>query len=398
MQIREFIDIQAKGRSPYPFINAIRNSAILCGNQYCKGEIFFCRILKKDLPELEELAAQFHMSLTAQDVPSLMGKIKKYKFRLGIPAGILLSIAILFYYSNIVTTIEIQGNETISDSVILSQLKQNGLHPGVWIANLDTRHCETELRVQIPGIAWAGIRNTGNRFVIQITEETPQPDMLHERVPCHVISRYDAQITNVRVLSGQLQRLIRDGVAEGEIIVSGIIQDENGSIHYRHALAEITGIYTQETDLSEPFQVSETSRTGRNLHQRWLRLFGLKLPLQLNQTEFSESDVTEYDMPFQFLNHTLPCGISHKIINETQTSVITRTEEEAELSLNTAIIRYEKNFLSDVKILDRQAEYITNENGISCHLTYTVEGEIGMTSEFFIPEPESEPEETKTEQ
>ena len=225
--------------------------------------------------------------------------------------------------------------------------------------------------------------------------------MLHERMPCHIVARYDAQITDVRVYSGQLQRLIRDGVAAGDIIVSGIIQDETSGVHYRHALADITGIYTRETELSEFFQVSETVRTGRSIRQQWFQLFNLQIPLSLNRPDFAESNVKESYTPFCFLNHTLPCGILQKITAETQTTVITRTQEEAELALNTAIVRYEKNFLPDVKILDRHVEYFTDENSISCRLIYTVEGEIGMTSEFFVPEPDVQPEtqeETKAEQ
>ena len=92
-----------------------------------------------------------------------MAKLKKYRFRFGIPAGILMSIGILFYYSNVVTVIEIEGNESVPESIILSQLEQDGLKLGAWIADLDTANCETNLRIKIPEIAWAGIRNYGNR-------------------------------------------------------------------------------------------------------------------------------------------------------------------------------------------------------------------------------------------
>ena len=86
----------------------------------------------------------------------------------------------------------------------------------------------------------------------------------------------------------------------------------------------------------------------------------------------------------------------HKTTQELQSSVITRTEEEAKLALHTAIIRYEKNMLADVEIKDCQKSYHTDQNGITCDLIYTVEGEIGMPSEFFIPETEAET--TKAEQ
>lgn len=384
MQFREFCNIRADGRTPYPFINAIRQSHITCGNQYCKGEVFFCRILKSDLPELKKLAESYHMNLTIQEQKSFLNKLKKYKFRFGIPLGIIASIFILFYYSNIITTIEIQGNELVSENVILSLLEEENVKSGTWITDIDMNHCETMLRIKIPEIAWAGIRNTGNRLVVEVTEETPQVEMLHERTPCHIISRYNAQITNVEVYSGQLQCLIGDGIAKGDIIVSGIVEDDGGHVNFRHAYAKITGIYTQEIELTEYFVTSQTTQTGEKTCQRWFRLFNLELPLQLYQPDYQESQIKENYTAFHFLGHELPCGIFRRTTKELQTSVTQRTEQEVQLALQSDIVRYEKNFLHDVTILEQNLDFQVNQDNMTCYATYTVEGEIGMTSEFFI--------------
>ncbi len=386
MQIREYCEVQAEGRNPYPFINAIRNSPAICGNQYCRKNIFCFRILKQDLPLIEELAAQHHMTLTVQTLPSLSGKIRKYRFRFGILFGILLSAALIFYYSNTVAVIEIQGTETVKDSVILSLLAEEGISQGTWMTDIDRNYCETMLRIQIPEVAWAGIRNTGNRLVVQITEETPPPSMTEERTPCNIISRYHAQITDVRIYSGQLVHLIGDGVSAGDVIVSGMIQEENSPIiHFRHALGSVTGIYTQQAELTEYFTSQQTSATGRKITQKFFQLFNLKIPLTLRKPDFTEASVKEIYTPFCFLEHTLPAGIFRRVTSEKKTAVTERTEEQALLDLNADIVRYEKNFLSEnIEILDCQKEYVTDSQGITCRLTYTLKGEIGMTSEFFV--------------
>ena len=385
MKIREFCDIQAEGRNLYPFVNAVRNSMIACGNQYCKSNIFYCRIAKKDLSELKELAKMHHMKLTVNYQPSLLGKLKKYKFRFGILLGILLSIAVIFYYSNTVAVIEIQGAETVKESVILALLAQEGVTTGTWMTDIDMNHCETLLRLKIPEVAWAGIRNTGNRLVVQITEETPHIPMVQERTPCHIVSKYNAQITDVRVYNGQLLRLIGDGVSAGEILISGEIQNENQPVRYCHALGSVTGIYTQKTELTEYFTSRQTTHTGKRITQKWFQLFNLKIPLQLNKPDFQEFTVKEFYTPYQFSGHTLPAGIFRRITTEKHTAVTQRSEEEVLSSLNADIVRYEKNFLSEnIEILSCQKNYLTDENGITCYLTYTLKGEIGMISEFYL--------------
>lgn len=385
MQIHEFCEIQAEGRNPYPFINAIRKSSVSCTDQYCKGNLFYFRIARKDLPELEQLAETYHMRLTVQEIPSLIGRLKKYRFRFGIPMGVILGMLIVFYYSNTVAVIEIQGAETVQDSVILSLLEQEGVRQGTWMTDIDMSHCETLLRVKIPEIAWAGMRNTGNRLVIQITEESPPPSMIQERTPCNLISRYDAQITDVRIYSGQLLHLIGDGVSAGEVLVSGVIEQENGQVHYRHALGSVTGIYTQQAELTQYFTDTQTVQTGKKITQKWFQLFNLRIPLGLRKPDYTESSVKEFYTPLNFLGHRLPAGIFRRITSEKQTAVTERSEEDVLLDLNADIVRYEKNFLSEnIEILGCQKEYLQDENGITCRLTYTLKGEISMISEFYV--------------
>ncbi|MBR1553979.1 MAG: sporulation protein YqfD [Oscillospiraceae bacterium] len=339
MQIREFCDIQAEGRSPYPFINAIRRSPVSCGNQYCKGRIFCFRIARKDLPEIQHLAEIYHIKLTVSYPESLIGRCKKYKFRIGIPLGILLSVLVIFYYSNTVSVIEIQGTELVKNSVILSLLEEEGVSQGTWITDIDMNHCETVLRVKIPEVAWAGIRSDGNRLVVQVTEEKAHIPMVHERTPCNIISRYNAQITDVRVYSGQLLRLIGDGVSAGEVIVSGVISDDAGHVSYRHALGSITGIYTQKAELTAYFTDTRTEQTGRRITQKWFQLFNLKIPLGLRRPDYTEFSQKEFYTPFCFSGHTLPAGIFRRTTSEKRTSVTEHSEDETLLALNADIVR-----------------------------------------------------------
>ncbi len=384
MNFREYCDIEASGGNPYPFINAIRQSSIACGSQHCRGSVFCCRIAQSDLAEFREIADRCRMQLQIRRKRSVLGTLRRYRARLGLAAGILLGTALLFYQSNVVETIELQGNTTVADSVILSILDAEGIHRGVWIPDIDMLHCERRLRAAVPDLAWVGIRHTGNRLVVEVTEVKHAPELLHERTPCNIIAAENAQITGVRVYCGHLERLIGDGVAKGDLLVSGMYTDERGQMSYHHAIASVTGIYEREAELAEPFTVTETVPTGNVVRQKWLRIFGLKLPLTFRQPDFAESTEAETETPFSFLGMTLPCGILQRTVTETVTTETARTEEEVRLALHAAVVRYEKNLLSDVTILDRTLDYIPGEDGITCRLHYRVEGEIGAVSDFYI--------------
>lgn len=383
-KIFEMYDIMAVGGRLYPFINAIRQSEIVCTHQHCRGEVFHCRIFSHDIAQLQRIAARFGVSVELHPRPSLLGRLRRYRLRIGVPVGILLCGGILFYFSNTAATIEIRGNSVVSDGIIRSVLAEQGIAEGVWIGSIDFAHCERSLRLAVPEITWVGIRSSGNRLVVEISEGKPQIDMLSERTPCNVVSMYDAQITDVRVHCGQLMRMIGDGVAKGELLVSGVHEDEKGHVTYHHAICSITGIYQKEAELSEYFTVSETSRTGRVHVRRFFRLFSLKIPMNGGNHGFSEYHKSEKDTPFYFLGIALPFGIVQHTFTETQTAITARTEDETRLALNGGIVRYEKNFLQGIQILDRKIVYSSDENGMSCHITYTLEGEIGTTSDFYV--------------
>ncbi len=383
-QIHEMYDITAVGGRLYPFINAIRQSEIVCTQQHCRGEVFHCRIFARDLKELQQTAVRFGVSLESRPRPSLLGRLRRYRFRVGIPVGLLLCTGILFYLSNAAATIEIRGNSVVSEGVIRSVLAEQGIAEGVWIGSIDFAHCERSLRLAVPEITWVGIRSSGNRLVVEISEGKPQTEMLNERTPCNIVSMYDAQITDVRVHCGQLMRMIGDGVAKGELLVSGVHEDEKGHVTYHHAIGSITGIYKKEAELSEYFTISDTSPTGRVHVRRYFRLFSLKIPMNGGNHGSSEYGEPETDTPFCFLGQTLPFGIVQQTFTEVQTEITARTEDETRLVLNGAIVRYEKNFLQEVQILDRKIAYSTDENGMSCHIVYTLEGEIGKISDFYV--------------
>lgn len=383
-RIRSVLSINADGGQRYRFINAIRQSDIICMAQYCHGETFFCEIYSSDLPKLQSLADSCGVTIHWKEHASLLSRMRRYRLRLGIPVGLLLCAGVLFYFSNTIAVIEIRGNETVPDTAILSVLEQNGIAEGTWIGGIDFPDSERKLRAMLPELAWTAIRSSGNRLVVEVSEATPHIPMLSERTPCNIISRFDAQITNVRVYAGHLERVIGDGVAKGELLVSGVFEDDKGHVTYQHSIASVTGIYTQEAELSEYFTISDTEPTGRVHQRRFFRLFSLKIPMGSGNHGFSECTVSESDTPFSFLQHTLPFGIVHETFTETETFQIIRTEEETRLALNAAIVRYEKNFLSDVTILDREIAYSSDDNGITCHLRYTLEGEIGTESDFFI--------------
>ena len=384
MELHEFCDICVSGHDPYRFVNALRNSPVICTDQRCIRETFYGKVLRRDLNELERIAHGCCMEVIVQERHSVKRKLRRYRLRFGLLTGLVLGAVLILWQSNIVETIEIQGASAVDERVILAILEEEGVRRGTWIREIDMLHCENRLRTSVPDVAWAGLRHTGNRLVVQIAEVRPNVPMLYERVPSNIIAKHGAQITGVRVYAGTLMHILGDGVEQGELLVSGVRTDDHGHTTFLHANAEITGIYTREAELTQYFRQTEITKTGRMFQKRTLRVFGLMLPLTAGDHGFTSFQVTHADTPVCFLKFRLPCSVLCDTYVETAAEEIVQTEDEARLALHEDIVRFEKNLLQDVTILDREITYRTTENSLTANLRYTVEGEIGEQSEIFL--------------
>lgn len=383
MFLQDYCDIRVFGRNPYPFVNALRESPIACGEQCCAGEVFSGRIHRRDLEAVRTLAARFRMEVDVKEVHSLGGKLRKFRLRYGLLAGLLLGAMLIFYQSNVVETVEIQGAATVDVQKIEAVLAEEGVSRGTWIGNIDLYRCEQRIFTSFREVAWVGLRHTGNRLVVEIAEVKPKTDYLYERMPSNIVSRYDAQITGICMRSGNLRHRLGDGVAKGELLVSGVRTDDSGKSAFVHSNADITGIFTRQAELSEYLDQTETRPTGRTFLRKRLRIFGCRLPLTAGKADFPESRTHTTETPLCFLGFILPCSIEQELTEELETTESTRSADDARLQLNADIVRFEKNLLHDVTILDREIRYRTDAEAVTAELTYRLEGEIGMQSEIF---------------
>lgn len=378
------IRLTAKGGALYRFINGLHREAVFCRSQRCKGDIFTCIIRRSDRNCAEELAAEHHVTLTLHEERSLPELLHRYRKRFGIPLGLLLGAGLLLYTSNVILVIEVQGNDLITENEILTVLETCNIERGAFVGEIDFYRSELTLRSSFEDIAWVGIRHTGNRIVVEVLETAPKPEMLAERSPCHIVAAETAQITSVSVHCGQLMKLIGEPVKEGEVLVSGIQTDEYGHVTFRHAMAEITGIYEEEQTFFCAAQQQERLFTGNVTEQRWLDLFSLRIPLSGGGNLYPDYNQKTEITPLTLFGADLPIRLERDLWMEYAVAERTLTQEEMRTDLQEQQKRYEENFLTDCKILQTKTKYTEKETAMVLTVSYVLEGEIGLQKELLL--------------
>ncbi len=378
------VRINASGKELYGFINALHESSVRCSGQYVRKDILYADIRRCDLKETKALAELYGIDLTCAEYDTLSLRLRRYRKRFGIVIGILIAAISALYFSNVVVTIEINGNSRVSDQAILAALEELNIKKGTPIRSINFHHCENQLRVMVQGVSWAAIRHTGNRVVVDVTEIVEKPETELKRIPCNIVSSKDARITYTTVYDGMLMHKVGDYVPAGTLLVTGVTTDDTGHSTLHHAMGEIRGIYEETLTFTGEYNTDEAALTGKKETKRHLYLFSLEIPLYIRETDFKDytSEVSENYL--KLFGKQLPIGIKKEKLSETDIKSQTLTKKELSDRLMKKIYLYEKNFLHDKKILDRKITETNTDEALTYTVTYQLEGEIGIQREIFV--------------
>ncbi|MCM1507524.1 MAG: sporulation protein YqfD [Ruminococcus flavefaciens] len=384
-QFKGCVKINAKGRNLYKFINALHESDTDCFSQYCRNDVFYAEIYRHNLKYVQSLAEELDIELSSFEYDTVSSLIIRHKRRFGITAGVILVFIASMYFSQIIMTIEVQGNSKVSDTAILSALEELNIKQGTPIKDINFPYCENELRLMVDGVAWAGMHITGNRVVVEVTELVDKPEMINERMPCNVVSGQDAYITYTSIYDGQLMHKVGDYVPKGTMLINGVTKDETGHVNLHHAMGKITGTYSETVTFEENYTITQYNPTGNTTVEKSLKLFNFKIPVSFGKNEYENYNSEENSKYFRIFGKTLPIGIIKNKITETELTETTFTDEELSQRIMEKIYLYEKNFLDDdVKILDRTIETEKKENSLVYTVTYELEGDICVQKEIFV--------------
>lgn len=382
--IRGRVLLRAKGRELYSFINMLHAGRIGCSGQYCRRDCFHAEVRRSDLPKIREMAQECGVELETLERRTVSAWLRSYRRRIGLIIGALIVLAGSVYFSNVIVTVEVQGNSAVAEEDILAALGQLGVKRGAMMYGINFVYVENELRLMVDGISWAGVHCTGNRVVVEVTETVPKPEGESTRIPCNIVAAEDARITYTSVYDGLLMRKVGDYVPAGSVLVSGVT-DDSGHITLHHAMGKIRGEFERTVTFTAETGQLRYVPTGRSSDSRRLILFGLVVPLSFGGRDYAAETVTESTGALRFFGRELPVAVVSRHCAETALLRVEFSREELRDILAQKIYLYEKNFLAgDTVIISRDIAEEEKESSLVYTVTYTLEGDIGEQREIFI--------------
>ena len=212
--------------------------------------------------------------LTRTGLPFLL---LRYRRRIGIPMGVALAAALLFFLSGRLWEVTVTGNETLSDDEILDVMEEAGVKPGMPLRKIDVKDAEQTAQNRLPALSWIAVNIVGCKATVEVREIVPQPEMTDETDYADLIASMDGLIVRADVLEGAGQPKIGEPVVKGDLLVSGTIEMNNGFRRYVNAKAII--LAETRSALTETVEKRTAAERVVRFGAVWsLRFFGLTIP------------------------------------------------------------------------------------------------------------------------
>lgn len=204
----------------------------------------------------------------------------RYRRRKGFLAGLLCVLLALIIASQFIWRVDINGCVTIPEGELRAELAEMGVKPGVRAAKIDARILQQQLRLLDGRIAWIAINIVGSTAQVEVRERDIPPDPIDpdERVG-NVVAACDGQIRYMEVYEGESVVKIGDTVRAGDIIVSGIIEDQYGNRQFKYARARVMAHAYEDQDVAVPLKQPQWVITGEPKIKSYLEWGKIRIPM-----------------------------------------------------------------------------------------------------------------------
>ena len=387
--VRGTVTLTAQGLFPERLLNLCAQEGVPCwGVEWTDSHTLRLTTFRHKLPQLKQLAQRAGCEILVEGRKGLPDFLWRFRRRYAFLIGLALSLLAVCVLSRFVLTIEVTGNETVSTARILSQLRQEGVRPGVYGPGLDRKAVAQRVLIKLKELSWMSINLYGTRLEVVVREAVQSPEMVEDEGYYDVISQADGIITQVEPLAGEAAVAEGDTVAKGEVLISGLISiepplysDQPVRYYQTHARGRVYARTWRTLEAVIPLSAQVKRYTGEE-RAVWSFQF---LDLQFNFYKSSSIPGDGYDKITTVHQLTLPGGRSLPMMltaaqyRAYETETVSVDPEAAQTLLEDRLFFYlQEQIGEDGQVIDTSYTARVSEDQLKVTLTAECREEIGV--------------------
>ncbi len=354
------------------------------------GKLSF-RIREPDTAELCCLFREACIEYRLGELHGLYAVVKWLFFRPAIPIGAALFIVWMLYSSRLIWDVRVIGNTKTSEEEIIALLDELGCGIGDYYPSIEFSKVHANYAAAQNDIAWLSVYMNGTVAEVQVRELYADTRPKHEEgVYANVVATCDGVVEYVNVFEGQAAVRAGDVVRAGQVLISGVVENKDGSVRYEYAAGEVYCMVAEPVSVEIQLEREKKVYTGHNFSKKCVKIFKKTINLSrkggIEGATYDTIDTMEQLCPFGL--STIPVWMYKTEYREyTLERETVSPEEAAELAL-LELSEIVKQKAEEGVLLSKTVNVSLDDGTYSLDCLLYLSRDIGDTLEFKISEGE----------
>ena len=312
--------------------------------------------------------------------------MKKFKFLfIALAFGIVI-FSVMYFLSNRIVSVNVETNNEYLRKKISFILENNNVKTGTYIPSLNFDKIENRLKISLNEISDAIINRNGSEITVKIIEAEKKPNIANTENPCNIIAECDMKICDAKVYKGKLFAPAGSEIRQGDIIISGKYKSEKSEVSLlRHADGIIKAEFKKEVVFTQKKADIKLSESGKSYSIKKLKFFSLNLNLgNRKKNIYSNFIVKQNTKTLSLFGKKMPVSLITSTYKEKTPCLSICSDEYASELITKQKEVFEKNVLSDYKIVNSESKTEISDDSITQTVTYTLYGSVGTRQDILV--------------
>lgn len=383
--IKGTVSFRAQGRSPERLLNLTAQRGVLLWNVRPSPQGLEGEMAARDYRRIRPLARKAAVRTTVLKKSGFPFLAAAYCGRAGLAVGAALGAALLVFLSQFLWTIDVVGQEHVSEARLRTLLAESGVKTGALCRGVDAGQVKRDILLKVEDISWLSVNIVGCHANVEIKEKTRKPENDGD-TPCNLKAKEDGVITKITVGEGVTEVKKGSGVAKGDLLVSGVSAAREGTVRYLHAEGEIMADVISEKEFKLPKEDDYISLTENKAERRQLGFLIFRFPCTLSFRFFASAARTEEADWLTADKTALPLGFVTETLHELKTERVTRDEANARAVFNRAALLEELFAKGEGRRVSKELTVAENDGAFTGRVRWVFNENIAESVDFSVEE------------
>ena len=195
-------------------------------------------------------------------------------------AAALLTVLLVVEGNFTIWEFQVSGNETVPDEAVLRALEDYGITIRTPSLDIDQKDMRNHVLLELEDVVWLAVNVRGCVARVQVVERVRGQDMVEDG-PANVVARRPGLVTRVEALGGQAAVVPGDTVTQGQLLISGAVDLDNGGLRWQHGMGRVWARTWYELTAQVPLTVrqrgvplSSRTRYALDIGKKRIKLYG----------------------------------------------------------------------------------------------------------------------------